>query len=131
MRLLETIYFPGPSGYNELPYRKALVYKEDVDYFLELGATTTQPDEAFEFVPEAEEAEGEMENAVDGDKGDGEPGTLEWHNTQVNAMRVKKDIVNYVSEVIGEDAEPQIDRRKSLAVIRLRAKKLIKDFMEQ
>lgn len=134
MGLLTTVYFPGPSGYNELPYRKAMVYNEDVGYFLDMGAVLEQPTDLFEAEtvpdPGGDEEGYEAEEWVDGDKGDGVPGSLQWHNTQINDMKVKKKIIDYVSEVIGRDANEEMDKNKTLTVIRLRAKKLIKEFLD-
>ena len=148
MSYLKAVYFPGPSGFDNLPYRKALVYKEDVPFFLEMGATLEQPEEYFEspepitvVVKEAKEVEGgatvrmaiaepkEKEPSV-GDKGDGEPGSFQWHKSQIDSMRVKKKIVGYVEAVAGKDAASQIDENKTLTVIKLRAKKLIKEFLD-
>ena len=148
MRRLVPVYFVGVSNVEGLNYLKALVYKEDVDLFLAMGATLdpididvpeiykipeVPPEEVKTLIkePEPVKQKEEVTKDVDSpDTGDGVPGSFKWHKTQLAAIKGSKQIVNYVTSVIGRDAEPDIDRRKSLAVIRLRAQKLIKEFLE-
>lgn len=149
MRRLVPVYFVGVSNVDGLDYLKALVYKEDIDLFIAMGATLEpididvpqeylMEDEVKQPSPEADgsepaeevTAEEVVEETANPDLGDGAPKTLQWHKTQLSALKGSKQIVNYVSEVIGRDAEPDIDRRKGLAAIRLRAVKLIKEFMD-
>jgi hypothetical protein len=72
----------------------------------------------------------EVKEPSDGDKGHGVPGTFQWHKGQIDSMRVKKKIVEYVTEVAGKDVAKEIDENKTLTVIKLRAKKLIKEFLD-
>lgn len=128
MRLV-AVYFPGQSD-TGLPYHKAMVYVEDKQYFLNMGAVEEQPEAVEEGFISPDEVEAEAEEVPNPDKGFGVPGSYEWHCNQIGPMRKKIEVINYVSEVIGEDANQTIARNKTLTVIKLRAKKLIKGFLE-
>ena len=141
MSFLVPVYFPGPSGFGKLHYRKALVYKEDVDYFLKLGSVLEQPAEGMEIIvptapvnvcpdPGGDEIPSDEEEIASPDKGYGVPGSFEWHKTQIDSMRAKKEIIRYANDIIKKDATAEIDDRKPLTVVKLRAKKLIKEFLE-
>ena len=131
---MKTVFFDGKSDAG-FDYIKAIVREEDVKFFHELGAVDS-PDDFDKEIYEEEEVEEkeveeepeEMEEAVDGDKGAGKPGTYDWHVSQLNSFHFKKEIEDYVKLIT--DKELGVPSYNTVATLRSEAKKLIKEFLE-
>ena len=117
---LKALYFPGKSD-TGLPYRKALVYIEDVPYFADLGGTTEQPIEQSE--------EEEEEETVNPDKGFGAPGSLKWHFAHINTFETPEDVFTYVASVVGHKVDKEINIKQPFKRVQLKAAQLIKEFL--
>jgi len=134
---LKAVYFPGKG--TRLGYRKAMVYEDEVQFFLDLGALPTQEDalnasadpvgadvvgssseESFDFMEEGDEDE-----EVDGDKGTGKPGSLQWHEAKIRELRYKTGIMGYAKQVTGKTL--RFDGKTKVSELKAQALALIKE----
>ena len=84
------MYKPSDNKYGNI---KVIARTEDVDAMLKMGWVKS-PDEFWKFDDVIDDS--------NGDKGSGEPGTLEWDTAHVNQYKKKSEIVDHVKEVTGE-----------------------------
>lgn len=91
--MLITVFFNNPCG--DLPYSKAIIDQDALDFFMGLGATR-EPDT--EDPPDKDELDDppDFEPDIEPDMGFGEPGSMQWHENQLAAMNTKKDVIEYV-----------------------------------
>ena len=102
---LKAVYFPGKD--TRLGYYKAMVYENEMDFFLSMGASTSPPeDEIEEDIALSEEG--------DGDRGSGKPGSLQWHTESINGLSRRKDILTYMRDLVGEEAFPFFSNEKTV-----------------
>jgi len=106
---LTTVFFPGPV---EGAYRKAIISKDEIEYFKQLGAATRPEDVS-------EKAEVKAEQAPDADKGWGKYGSIDWHKNQILAMQSKREIVGYIKKLTG--IKMMLKKKDSIDAIRTRA----------
>lgn len=118
---LVPVFFEGPSG-TGLPYRKAMVYEEDLEFFIGKGASRELDDVNIAEIV-IEPTVDKAEKTGNPDKGWGEPGTLEWATNSVNAMESSKEIGDFVVKVTGK----KIDTEKSVPIARGIAKTMLKE----
>jgi len=123
---LKAVYFDVPSE-TGLPYTKAMVYVQDVPYFKEMGATE-RPVEKPEEIYVGEQEEDDAYATVDGDKGTGKPGSIEWHEASLREIRTKKEVVSYVEKATG--FEYDFDLKEKLQVLKEEALQTIKEYLE-
>ena len=123
---LKAVYFPGEG--TRLGYRKAMVYEDEVDYFLGLGAAEFPPDlvgEEVEVV--AEELEGEPERETfEGDKGSGRPGSFVWQRAHLKTFTKRKEVLEFMQELVGKDSFPVIVGERTKAT-RKRALRVLEE----
>ena len=91
---LMTVYFPGPSNLG-FDYRKAIIYEEDIEFFIGMGAQRVQ--DYLDKNPV--EVEAPSVTPVDPDKGWGKPGTFEFAKTQILNCVSSKEIHAIVYEI--------------------------------
>lgn len=122
---LITVYFPGE------PYRKAIIYKHDLKYFMDLGANKYQPETrekiGLEPDPEPMVEPQPLEPPPDvslGDRGFGVPGSLQFHTHEIESMTDYRDIRDYVFTVSNSKMRKKRDgtvegyRRTALMLIK-------------
>jgi len=61
---------------------------------------------------------------MDGDKGHGKPGTMRWHEVQINAMNDKSEVAQYVKSVTSQD----IDKRGGLDIVKEKATQALESY---
>jgi len=71
---------------------QVLVRDRDEDFMASFG-WVKDPKELFKPVPDPELPE------VDGDKGCGRPGSIEWHLAKIKEFKTKKAVIRYVAEI--------------------------------
>lgn len=120
---LTTVFFPGPSkaGFD---YRKAIVEKADIKYFLDMGASLTPVD--------ARIADIVLEPTKEAEKGDpnkgwGKPGSKEWLLNQIKTLKTSEEI----AKVIKESINKKVDASKPVTIVRGIAKTLLKEHFDK
>ena len=116
---LKPVYFKESSG-TGLPYIKAIVYEEDIPFFIGKGAIENQPKEI------QKESE-DISKTINPDKGPGVPGSLDWHKSQLLARNTKESIFEYAQAALGNDISSLVDSGISIKATRLAVYRLIKE----
>ena len=114
MSQLTTVFYPSD---NEYGYLKATVRISDLSELLAMGWKMTQAEIHGEKA-EAEKAEklAAREYAPDPEKGDGAPGSREWHMNALAGLEDKDEIAAYA-----ERCGHSIDKRGSVETVRQKA----------
>lgn len=107
---LITVYFDTPIN-DEIPYTKAIIDDQALPFFEGLGAATTP----MSYVEDPPDKDGDADDPpdFDPDKGFGEPGSEQWHETQLAGMKTKKAVIAYVG--------PEFTPPKRLSLPKLKA----------
>jgi len=123
------VYFP-PGEDSPFPYRKAHIQEQDLEFFLDLGASEDQLAYSSKAVAKDEDGGEEEpyipEHAGDPDKGFGEPGSVQFHENTIMDFLDKQEIVDYTHKVTGR----KIVKRGGLADVQRNAMKRIKEFLD-
>ncbi len=103
---------------DESGYCKATIRSRNLDFMLEQGWSRTVD----WLEPEAEAFE---PATTDPDKGDGEPGSMEWHQNAIASLEDKDSVVEYVTGVCGETVSKHgnLDTVKAKALEAIEASK--------
>lgn len=109
--MLTTVFLPCPE--DETGYVKAIVRQRNLEFMLNLGWVATQA-EALDSGPSA--------HVPDPDKGDGVPGSEDWHRNRLAVLEDKDAIQDYAAR-----CGAHIDKRGTLDTVREKALRAIVD----
>lgn len=137
---LTSVFFP----YKDT-FARVIVDVDKVDYFIEIGAFRTPGEAEYAAKPEQEEEIGVLDEPsestmqdwvqeiatkpapnIEGDKGFGRPGTVFFHELEINGMDDFESIRDYVYDVTGRKMRKK--DHDDIDIYRQTAMKLVKGF---